>query len=148
MSAAPHVSDEQIAAVLELMADEALTLKAAAERSGLQYGNVRRRIGLSEPLKALHTRAREEYAHASVQRMHEVADNEPDVARARLKVDVIKWEAARVLPKVYGDKLDLTVENKGTAKELTDDELVRIATAGSAGAAGETAGQEGPSKLH
>jgi len=38
--------------------------------------------------------------------MHDIAKDEAiDVQRARLMVDCIKWEAARVLPKEFGDKI-------------------------------------------
>lgn len=35
-------------------------------------------------------------------------DSNTDVPRARLKVDVIKWQLSKEEPKKYGDKLDLT----------------------------------------
>jgi len=40
-----------------------------------------------------------------------IPDDEPDVQRARLKSDNIKWYASKAKPEVYGDKLDLTVTN-------------------------------------
>lgn len=40
--------------------------------------------------------------------IEEIAKNEPDVARARLMVDTRKWYLSKIVPKKYGEKLDLT----------------------------------------
>lgn len=54
------------------------------------------------------------------------------VARSRLEVDSRKWMLSKMLPKVYGDKLDLNHSGRiATTRELSDDELARIAAAGS-----------------
>ena len=63
------------------------------------------------------------------------------VARSRLRVDSRKWMLSKMLPKVYGDKLEL--EHKGriaVAKELSDDELANIAAGSGGGAAGQAPG--------
>lgn len=41
--------------------------------------------------------------------MEEVARTEPDVNRARLIIDTQRWMASKLVPKVYGDKLDINV---------------------------------------
>lgn len=54
--------------------------------------------------------------------MIDLAKNEEDVQRARLMIDVIKWQLSKELPKKYGEKLDMTSDgekliiNFGTAK--------------------------------
>jgi hypothetical protein len=57
-------------------------------------------------------RARAILLEARVDRMAEVARTETDVNRARLIIDTDKWLAAKLIPKVYGDKLDLTIEHR------------------------------------
>jgi ArsR family metal-binding transcriptional regulator len=42
----------------------------------------------------------------------EIADKGNDVSRDRLRVDTRKWYLSKVLPKVYGDKLDVTSDGK------------------------------------
>jgi hypothetical protein len=42
----------------------------------------------------------------------DIADTGEDVARDRLRVDTRKWYLSKVLPKVYGDKIDLTTDGK------------------------------------
>lgn len=44
--------------------------------------------------------------------LEDVVDKEEDPARARIKVDVIKWQLSKEEPKKYGDKLDLTSDGK------------------------------------
>lgn len=39
-------------------------------------------------------------------------DEEKEVMRSRLKVDARKWYLSKVLPKKFGDKLDLTTKDK------------------------------------
>ena len=110
MSAKPHISDEQIIAVIERMA-EGLNLKESAAIDGFSIKNIYTRINASPELKDLHARAREDYQRIRVDEMNDIAKTEPDVARARLRCDNIKWEAARVLPKVFGDAVNLKHSN-------------------------------------
>ncbi len=58
-----------------------------------------------EGLADMHARAREEYAEAKVEEMQNIAETVEDVSRARLLCDNIKWEAARVAPKKWGDRI-------------------------------------------
>jgi hypothetical protein len=57
-------------------------------------------------------RARAIVVEARVDKMAETAREEPDVNRARLIIDTDKWLASKLAPKVYGDKLDLTIEHR------------------------------------
>lgn len=54
-------------------------------------------------------RAREMAQDAWVDKLPEIAQNEPDVQRARLLSDNVKWAAARIKPRAYGDRLDLNI---------------------------------------
>lgn len=95
--------------VIARLAD-GLTLKQSCKKSKLSYTNIVRRIGDDPALKQLHARAREEYVRSRVQDMHDIAKNPKiEPARARLMMDAIKWEAARVLPKEFGDRVQQEV---------------------------------------
>ena len=50
------------------------------------------------------SRAREDQADTFADQMCDIADDEEDVARAKLKIDARKWVAARMKPKSWGDK--------------------------------------------
>jgi len=84
------------------------SLKQICDAAGLVYRVIWGRIQADEGLSLLYARARQDYIHARVASMDTIAMTEPDVQRARLRCDNIKWEAARVLPKDYSDKLNLT----------------------------------------
>jgi len=44
--------------------------------------------------------------------IEEIADNKGEVQRDRLRVDTRKWYLSKVLPKKFGDKIDITSGNK------------------------------------
>ena len=49
----------------------------------------------------------------------------------RIQIDARKWMLSKMLPKRYGDKLDLNHSGRiATQREMTEEELVSIATAG------------------
>lgn len=65
----------------------------------------------------MYAKARQEQANHLFDSMLEVADNEGkhdlvSVQRHRLMVDTRKWYISKVLPKIYGDKLDVTSDGK------------------------------------
>lgn len=99
------INSESIKQALEMMA-EGNTLKHCCAELELNYMAVWKTIHADDELLELYARAREAYAHSKVQQIHDVALSEPDVQRARLICDNIKWEACKVLPKVYGDKVE------------------------------------------
>jgi len=106
-------SDDQIAAVVELMGSEGISLKAASKKSGIDYSTVSKRIDESRDLSRLYTRQVEEYARVKVDKMTEIAETVEDVARARLMCDNIKWETQRVCRRLYGDKVEHTGDGGG-----------------------------------
>ena len=55
------------------------------------------------------TRARQSYLETLEDSLLKIADEEPDVYRARLKSDNIKWVLSKRIPQVYGDRIDVTV---------------------------------------
>lgn len=60
-----------------------------------------------------YARAREAQAHRETEEIRAIADaaTPEDVQVARLRVDARKWRAAKLAPKVYGEKVD--VEHSG-----------------------------------
>ncbi|MDX8400928.1 MAG: hypothetical protein R8K20_11885 [Gallionellaceae bacterium] len=105
---AVKASVEQLIALIDVVGNDGISLMAAYKASPLAsqtaYKSIMGRIALDDELSRLYARAREEYADRIVERMYNIADEEKDIQRARLKVDIIKWEAGKVRPKKYGDK--------------------------------------------
>jgi len=120
------VTDEQIIEVISEMGETGVSLKSACDAHGFVYRTVMNRITLNPELKALNTRAREDYMRVRARQLNEVASNEPDVHRARLMCDNIKWEAARVLPKEFGDRVVNTHEGGDPANPILQSIEVRF----------------------
>lgn len=57
---------------------------------------------------AQYARAREEQAEAFAEEIVAIADTEPDAAKARNRIDARKWVAVKLLPKKYGDKVQVS----------------------------------------
>lgn len=60
-----------------------------------------------------YVRAREEQADFYADEIIEIADTEEDPNKARVRIDARKWKAARMKPKSYGDKVQLTGDGGG-----------------------------------
>ena len=97
-------SREQVIEALQRLANGTPLVNVCREmgipRSTLYYV-----INNDSDLLDMLTRAREEYAEARVCEMQEIAETVEDVGRARLMCDNIKWEAARIAPKKYSDRI-------------------------------------------
>lgn len=115
---------------------EGMTLREVCRMEGMPPESTVRLWALDdrEGFAAQYTRAREIGYHAMADELMEIADdgrndftrrnaddpeavlNGEHIQRSRLRVDTRKWMLSKALPKVYGDKLDLTHGNPdGTA---------------------------------
>ena len=89
-----------------------VTIEKACKQLGWtesQYRSMRRELPAFDRAVSL---AREIAQDAWVDKLDEIIEKEPDTNRARLKADVIKWRASKLKARVYGDKLDLTIEHR------------------------------------
>jgi hypothetical protein len=66
-----------------------------------------------------YARAKADGIEARLDAARELAKSEPDVNRARLIVDLDKWEASKLLPKKYGDRQTIALEDV-SAETLLD----------------------------
>lgn len=57
-------------------------------------------------------RARVIAQHEFVDQIPEIIDTEQDLVRMRERVSAIKWTASKLSPRTFGDKLDITVEQR------------------------------------
>lgn len=77
--------------------------------------------------EARYARAKEQSAENFADQLIEIADNCEDPNKARLQIETRKWIAAKLLPKRYGDKIDInkTVDIAITAiKRVVVDEAI------------------------
>lgn len=63
-----------------------------------------------------YARAREEQAESYADEIVQIADDEPDPAKARVRVDARKWVASKLKPKKYGERA--TVSHEGGATPI------------------------------
>lgn len=105
---ATGIDDEQ-QAFIDLISCGQTVERALSLRGITEYRYAKWRSELPAFEQALRI-ARAMVIDRRIDRMHETAKDEPDVNRARLMIDTDKWLASKLIPKVYGDKLDITIE--------------------------------------
>lgn len=116
------VSDEEIHAALDAHS-QGVPLIHVCRDMGLAYSTVNERCHRDPDLSVMHARAREGYAANKVAQMYDIANTTDEVPRARLLVDIAKWEVAKVLPKLYGDKIQ-AVDADGNQLSIVINKLV------------------------
>jgi hypothetical protein len=115
------------------------SLRKAAEAEGVRHSSVLTWVETIPAFADQYARAREIGYKLLADEIIEISDdsandyNDTDrgpvfnaeaVARARLRVDSRKWMLSKMLPKVYGDKLDLN--HSGTTTTVHRVELVAL----------------------
>jgi hypothetical protein len=81
------------------------SLKETCRLVGINYARAYVLINANPPLVKRWNQARVDYLRFKVEDMERIANTEPDVQRARLLCDNIKWEAQRVARHIYGDHI-------------------------------------------
>ena len=63
----------------------------------------------NEEFSAMFARAREQRAETFADQIVEIADKEEDAAKARNRIDARKFVASKLLPRTYGDKQEVNI---------------------------------------
>lgn len=119
------------------------TLKGAARALGFDEGAWRYRISTNDKLSTRYAKAREQQAEAWADSIVEIADDGTNdtktietkdggydvadhewIARSKLRVDTRKWLMAKLVPKRYGEKVE--IDNKGTITHEAGDSVVAL----------------------
>lgn len=110
-------TDEQADAICTWIA-EGNSLSSWARKNKRDLSTIYKWLRQNESFAKNYARAREDAADSLVDRLMEIAETESDSQKAKLKCDNIKWVAARMKPKNYGDRHHL--EHTGAnGKDLT-----------------------------
>ena len=120
-------TDDDVKTVILFMSRNEVSLRSACRQMKFNYNVVFERIAASPDLRALDSAARCEYMRQKVRQMEVIARTEPDVQRARLMCDNIKWEAARIMRSEFGDHVTVAGDpvNPLITKLISDsDDLV------------------------
>lgn len=98
---------ETVEALLQALADGRGLVSICREEGMPARSTVYRWLEEDLAFRDRYARARETQADTLFDEIVEIADAEPDVNRARLRVDARKWVAGKLKPKVYGERLDV-----------------------------------------
>jgi len=101
-------SDEDVKTVLLFMREHGISLRSSCRQLQFHYNMVVERVVASPELRALDSEVRCNYMREKVRMMEVIVHTEPDVQRARLMCDNIKWEAARIMRTEFGDHVVLS----------------------------------------
>lgn len=103
--------------LLELMA-AGVPLTQACELTGVAKCMVYKWAARDRLFAARYMEARVAQAWAISEELLEIADNVPadvaEVAKARIRIDTRKWLLSKVIPRIFGDKLEVTQDIKGS----------------------------------
>jgi HSP90 family molecular chaperone len=114
--------------VLQLIEFEAISLRKALERLGVNGNAFEKWLDSSELNQMQYARAREKRADLIFEEMKEIADKQDKdvyidhegneridhnvIHRNKLQIDTRKWMLSKMQPKKYGDKLDITSDHE------------------------------------
>lgn len=98
-------TEERGRALCGLVASGMSTRKACT-KPGMPSGpTVLRWLNDYEDFRMQYARAKSQAAERQAEEIIEIADTEPDVNRARVRIDARKWVASKLVPKKYGERM-------------------------------------------
>ena len=100
---------EKVKQFIELVVD--IPPKQALESVGLTYGQMYKITQTYPVLAECYARARVALVEKYVDESVEIADTEPNPLKARVRIETRQWIASKLIPKTYGDRLDLNVSH-------------------------------------
>jgi hypothetical protein len=98
----------EVQRLIDLTAEKGMSLANVCKQQKFVYARAFTIINNIPELVKRWNNARAYYMQRKVEEMEEIARSEPDVQRARLMCDNIKWEAQRVCRHIYGDNIVIT----------------------------------------
>lgn len=129
--------------VLQLIEFEAISLRKALERLGVNSNAFEKWLDSSELNQMQYARAREKRADLIFEEMKEIADKQDKdvyidhegneridhnvIHRNKLQIDTRKWMLSKMQPKKYGDKIDITTKDKeiNTVNQTIPTEIIQ-----------------------
>ena len=85
-----------------------LSLRQAVEIHGINPSTFLKWVDGDKELSQQYARAREVQAEYYADEIIRIADSSQDAVKGRLQVDARKWIASKLLPKKFGDRIDMT----------------------------------------
>lgn len=114
------ITDEMIYEILGYM-ESGLSERKACMAADVHPGTFRQALARKN-VSTQYAKALEIQAIAQIQQIEQTIEDmrngTVDAQMARVEIDVRKWLASKLLPKTYGDKLDLTSDGKALPQPL------------------------------
>lgn len=101
-------------------------LDVVFEESGIDIWEAYKIMAEDENLGELHGRARHLRAELDIDDMRRVAEFEPDIARANMRVNLAKWTASKFNRAVFGDQVDVNINQSINIQGILDKARVRL----------------------
>ena len=119
------ISDKQRETVLRCL-EQGLSLRKACTKAEVATPTaIHRLCDADTAFSDQYARARQEgYAVLAEQLIESLDDNDTDPARLPIQVDTRKWMLSKMLPKIYGDKLELSGDKENPLQTVTRIEIV------------------------
>ena len=114
-------SDEMAQKICEHLIQGKPLTPDRTRKSGLPNpSTIFRWIEEREDFRERYVRAREFQAYVYADETIDIADTEEDAAKARNRIEIRKWHAAKMAPKVYGDlqRVEVTADVGATAASV------------------------------
>lgn len=115
-----RITDEKIVEILSYM-ERGLSERQACMAVSVNPSSFRQAVARNT-INTQYARALEVQAIAQIesieQTLQDMRDGIVDPQMARVEIDTRKWLASKLLPKKYGDKLDLTSDGKALPQPL------------------------------
>lgn len=106
-------TEERGAAFCNLLAEGASTRSVCKKPGMPSMPTVLRWLNDYEDFRMQYARAKAAAAERQAEEIIEIADTEPDVNRAKVRIDARKWVAAKLVPKKYGERREITGADGG-----------------------------------
>lgn len=121
----PGLYCQQMADKICSLMSEGRSLRSIAGKNGIPSPQaIRRWLSEKPEFVAQYKMALDERANHYAEEIVDLADNSTDPAKTRLQIDARKWIACKLLPKKYGDKLDMTT--RAETPEVTREDMIAM----------------------
>jgi len=105
----PSTYTEELTLAICDLIEDGLSLRKVCERDDMPTrSTVNKWLKENNDFSDQYARACQVRRENKFDEMYEIAEKTDEVQRARLLVDVLKWQLSKEEPKKYGDKIDMT----------------------------------------
>lgn len=101
-------TDELALAICDLIEDGLSLRKICAKDDMPNRASVNKWLNENTAFSDQYARSCKVRRENKFEEMYEIAEKTEEIPRARLLVDVLKWQLSKEEPKKYGDKIDMT----------------------------------------